>query len=147
MRLNELLPNKGQNKNRKRIGRGVASGTGVTSGRGHKGQNCRSGGGVRIGFEGGQMPIHRRLPKRGFKNIFKKEYQIVNVKDLNRFDTNTDINRNILLNYGLIKSLNKPVKILGNGKIEKPLNIHVNKISSNAKAKIEKAGGFIRGVV
>jgi large subunit ribosomal protein L15 len=113
MKLNELAPEKGQHKSRKRVGRGVASGWGKTAGRGNKGQNCRSGGGVRPGYEGGQMPIHRRLPKRGFKNPFKKTYAIVNVRDLNRFDSDSFVDEVALIKMGLVKGDRDGIKILG----------------------------------
>ncbi len=146
MKLNELSPSEGQSKNRKRVGRGVASGTGTTAGRGHKGYNCRSGGGVRAGFEGGQMPIYRRLPKRGFTNIFKKHYQIVNVCDLERFKSGDIVDKNALIKVGLIKDSKTRVKLLGNGDIHKSLKIKIDKISGGAKMKIESAGGKIEGI-
>lgn len=141
MKLHELKPAKGAVRNRKRLGRGTASGQGETSGRGANGQNARSGGGTRPGFEGGQMPLYRRLPKRGFTNIFKKVWSIVNIEDLNRFEDNTEITPAILLESGLIKKLNEGVKILGNGEIEKKLTVKANQFTKSAKEKIEAAGG------
>jgi large subunit ribosomal protein L15 len=141
MKLHELKPAKGAVRNRKRLGRGTASGQGETSGRGHNGQNSRSGGGTRPGFEGGQMPLYRRLPKRGFTNIFKKVWSIVNIEDLNRFEDNTEITPAILLENGLIKKLNEGVKILGNGELEKKLTVKANQFTKSAQEKIEAAGG------
>ncbi len=143
MRLNDLAPEEGQRKKRKRVGRGVASGSGKTAGRGNKGQNCRSGGGVRPGYEGGQMPIHRRLPKRGFKNHFKKIFAIVNVKDLNRFEADTVVDEVAFIKSGLVKGDRDGIKILGNGDLKIPLTVQVNKISASARQKIEAAGGKI----
>ncbi|MBK5251361.1 MAG: 50S ribosomal protein L15 [Peptostreptococcaceae bacterium] len=141
MKLHELKPAKGAVRNRKRLGRGTASGQGETSGRGANGQNARSGGGTRPGFEGGQMPLYRRLPKRGFTNIFKKVWSIVNIEDLNRFEDNAEITPAILLESGLIKKLNEGVKILGNGEIEKKLTVKANQFTKSAQEKIEAAGG------
>ncbi len=143
MRLNDLAPEKGQRKKRKRVGRGVASGTGKTAGRGSKGQNARSGGGVRPGYEGGQMPIHRRLPKRGFKNPFKKVFAIVNVRDLNRFEADAVIDEVAFIKSGLVKGDRDGIKILGNGEIKVPVTVRINKISTSARQKIEAAGGKI----
>jgi large subunit ribosomal protein L15 len=143
MELYELAPEKGQHKNRKRVGRGVASGNGKTAGRGNKGQNARSGGGVRPGYEGGQMPIHRRLPKRGFKNPFKKIFAIINIKDLNRFETNAIIDETTLIKSGLVKGDRDGIKLLGNGEINVPLTLKVDKVSESARQKIEVAGGKI----
>jgi large subunit ribosomal protein L15 len=143
MRLNDLAPEKGQRKKRKRVGRGVASGTGKTAGRGSKGQNARSGGGVRPGYEGGQMPIHRRLPKRGFKNPFKKMFAIVNVQDLNRFEADAVIDEVAFIKSGLVKGDRDGIKILGNGEINVPVTVRINKISASARQKIEAAGGKI----
>ena len=142
MNLNELRAPKGSRKNRKRIGRGEGSGSGKTAGKGTKGQNSRSGGGVRPGFEGGQMPLQRRIPKRGFTNIFKKQYEIVNIKDLKHFQSGEVIDSNTLRKIGLIKR-DKAVKLLAEGEISYPLNIKVNKVSQAAKKKIESAGGEI----
>lgn len=146
MELYELAPEKGQRKNRKRIGRGVASGSGKTAGRGNKGQNCRSGGGVRPGYEGGQMPIHRRLPKRGFKNNFKKVFAVVNIKDLNRFEAQSVVDEVAFIQKGLVKGARDGIKLLGNGDIEVPLTVRINKISESARQKIEAAGGKIEVV-
>ena len=143
MRLNDLAPEKGQRKKRKRVGRGVASGTGKTAGRGNKGQNARSGGGVRPGYEGGQMPIHRRLPKRGFKNPFKKIFAIVNVQDLNRFEADSVIDEVAFIKSGLVKGDRDGIKILGNGDVKVPVTVRINKISASTRQKIEAAGGKI----
>jgi len=143
MKLNELAPEKGHRKARKRIGRGVASGWGKTAGRGNKGQNCRSGGGVRPGYEGGQMPIHRRLPKRGFKNPFKKTFAIVNVQELNRFDAESVVDEIALIQMGIVKGDRDGIKILGEGDIQTPLTVRANKVSESARQKIEAAGGKI----
>jgi large subunit ribosomal protein L15 len=143
MRLNDLAPEKGQRKAKKRIGRGVASGSGKTAGRGSKGQNSRSGGGVRPGYEGGQMPIHRRLPKRGFKNHFKKTFAIINVQDLNRFDAESVVDEVALIKIGLVKGDRDGIKILGKGDVEVPVTVRINKISESARKKIETAGGKI----
>ncbi len=140
MELHTLKPAEGSKKTRKRVGRGTGSGLGKTSGRGHKGQGQRSGRGKRPGFEGGQMPLARRLPKRGFTNIYKKEFQIVNVTDLNRCETG-EINIEILKKVGLIKKLAVPVKILGNGSLEKVFTVKVAAFSKSAITKIEAAGG------
>ncbi len=144
MRLHEIRPSEGSKvKSRKRVGRGTSSGLGKTSGRGHKGQNARSGGGVRPGFEGGQMPLIRRVPKRGFTNIFAKKYAILNVEDLNRFDDNTVITPELLIETGLVKGKTKidGVKILGDGELEKKLTVKAHKFSKSAIEKIEAAGG------
>ncbi|MBS0013029.1 MAG: 50S ribosomal protein L15 [Desulfobacterales bacterium] len=143
MRLHELIPEKSSTKNRKRLGRGVASGTGKTGGRGTKGHNSRSGGGVRPGFEGGQMPLHRRLPKGGFLNPFRKEYSVVNVRDLARFSEGTTIDRETLISAGVVNGKNKPVKLLGQGEINAAVNVRVAAVSKSAKEKIEAAGGKV----
>jgi large subunit ribosomal protein L15 len=143
MKLNELAPPKGARRNRKRLGKGVASGTGKTAGRGSKGHNCRSGGGVRPGFEGGQMPIHRRLPKRGFTNIFKKNYAIINISDLKRFDSGTTVDTILLIKSGMVRGKRDGVKLLAKGDIDYPLTIKIDKISAAAKQKIEAAGGSV----
>lgn len=143
MKLSELKPAEGSRKNRKRLGRGVASGTGKTAGRGSKGHKARSGGGVRPGFEGGQMPIHRRLPKRGFTNIFKKEYAVVNVRDLSRFESGETVDEAALVRVGLVKGRRDGVKLLGNGEIQVSLNVRVSRISQSAREKIEAAGGSV----
>ncbi len=143
MKLHELSPSKGSRKQRKRLGRGVGSGTGKTAGRGTKGQGSRSGGGVRPGFEGGQMPIHRRLPKRGFTNIFKKKVAIVNIRDLGRFKSGDVIDKAALIGCGLVKGRFDDIKLLGKGSIDFPLEIRLSSISKGAKEKIESAGGSI----
>ncbi len=143
MELHELAPEKGARKNRKRVGRGVASGNGKTAGRGNKGHNARSGGGVRPGFEGGQMPIHRRLPKRGFKNPFRKVFAIINVQDLNRFENDAIIDEAELVKSGIVKGDRDGIKILGKGEINIPLTLKVDKVSESARQKIEAAGGKI----
>jgi large subunit ribosomal protein L15 len=145
MRLDELVSANGSRKRRKRIGRGEGSGRGKTAGRGTKGQNSRSGGGVSVGFEGGQMPLQRRIPKRGFTNIFKKQYEIINIRDLKDFTSGETIDRHILYKAGLLK---KPVavKLLGVGEISHPLTIRLDKVSQVAKEKIESAGGTIEVV-
>lgn len=142
MKLHELMPPKGSRKRRKRIGRGAGSGSGETAGKGTKGQNSRSGGGVSLGFEGGQMPLQRRIPKRGFTNIFKKHYEIINIKDLKHFKSGEMIDRNTLLKVGLLKKP-KAVKLLGEGDLSHPLKIKVDKVSQAAKEKIESAGGKV----
>ena len=143
MKLNELSPAKGSTKARKRVGRGVGSGTGKTAGRGTKGFNSRSGGGVRPGYEGGQMPIHRRLPKRGFTNIFKKKITIINVADLARFESNSTVDEAALVRSGLIKGTRDGVKLLGKGNIDYPLTVQVDQISKSAREKIIAAGGKV----
>lgn len=143
MKLHELKPAAGSTKNRKRLGRGVGSGWGKTAGRGTKGHNSRSGGGVRPGFEGGQMPIHRRLPKRGFTNIFKKEIAVVNVADLARFEAGTTVDEAALVEKGLVKGRRDGVKLLGNGDIDIALTVKINAVSRSAKEKIEAAGGTV----
>ena len=143
MRLNDLSPTKGSIKKRKRVGRGPGSGYGKTSGRGHKGQKSRSGARIRPGFEGGQMPLQRRLPKRGFTNIFKKEYELINIKDLKVFDPDTILDVNVLKNAGLIKGAKDGVKLLGVGEISHPLAIKIHKVSKRAREKVEVAGGKI----
>jgi large subunit ribosomal protein L15 len=143
MRINDLSPAKGSKKKRKRVGRGPGSGHGKTSCRGHKGQKSRSGGGPRLGFEGGQMPLQRRLPKRGFTNIFKKHYSIINVKDLNRFKPNSTLNVEVLKEAGLVKKIKDKIKLLGNGEISHPVVIRVDRVSKTAKGKIQAAGGQV----
>ena len=141
MKLHELSPAPGSVKDVKRIGRGHGSGNGKTAGKGHKGQKARAGRGIRAGFEGGQMPLHRRIPKRGFNNIFATPYTTINVAILNRFEDGAVVNAEALLNAGIIKKAPYGVKILGNGKIEKSLTVQVAAFSESAKAKIEAAGG------
>ena len=145
MKLHELKPNEGSVKNRKRIGRGPGSGTGKTSGKGHKGQNARSGGGVRPGFEGGQLPLVRKLPIRGFNNKnFRKEYSKVNVGDLESFEPNTVVTLELLYENRVVgKMLPYGLKVLAGGEITKPLTIQCKKYTAAAKEKIEKAGGKI----
>ena len=141
MKLHELSPAPGSVRDVKRIGRGHGSGNGKTAGKGHKGQKARAGRGIRAGFEGGQMPLHRRIPKRGFNNIFATPYTAINVAILNRFEDGTVVNTEALLNAGIINKAPNGVKILGNGKIEKSLTVQVAAYSESAKAKIEAAGG------
>lgn len=142
MKLHELKPAKGAVRSTKRLGRGTATGQGKTSGRGQKGQWSRSGGGVRVGFEGGQMPLSRRLPKRGFTNIFAKEYTEVNVKDLNRFENGTEITAELLKSTKVISKIARDgIKILGEGELEKALTVKAAKFTASAQEKIEKAGG------
>ncbi|WP_422448616.1 50S ribosomal protein L15 [Thermoanaerobacterium sp. DL9XJH110] len=141
MRLHDLSPAEGSTKKPKRVGRGIGSGHGKTSTRGHKGQNARSGGGVRPGFEGGQMPLYRRLPKRGFTNIFKKEYAVINVKDLNRFEENTRVTPELLIEKGLIKNVKDGIKVLGDGELKVKVDVAAHAFSKSAKEKIESAGG------
>lgn len=141
MKLHELSPAAGSVKDVKRVGRGHGSGNGKTAGKGHKGQNARSGGGVRIGFEGGQMPITRRIPKRGFKNIFGTDYAIVNVADLNQFAEGTVVDAELLKATGLVKKVYAGVKVLGNGELTTKLTVKAAKFSKSAVEKIEKAGG------
>ncbi|MEW9670180.1 50S ribosomal protein L15 [Ammoniphilus sp. 3BR4] len=141
MKLHELKPAEGSRKERKRVGRGTSSGWGKTAGRGHKGQKARSGGGVRPGFEGGQNPLYRRLPKRGFTNPNRVEYAEVNLDKLNRFEANTEITPELLLETGVISSLKDGVKILGNGELTVALTVKANKFSQSAVEKIEAAGG------
>jgi large subunit ribosomal protein L15 len=143
MKLHELKPAEGSTKNRKRLGRGVGSGWGKTAGCGNKGHNSRSGGGVRPGFEGGQMPIHRRLPKRGFTNIFKKEMAIINISDLDRFENGTVVDEAALVETGLVKGRRDGIKLLGSGDIKIALTVQINAISRSAKDKIEAAGGTV----
>ena len=143
MRLNELKSPEGSVKQRKRVGRGIGSGTGKTSGRGHKGQKARSGASTRRGFEGGQMPLQRRLPKRGFTNIFKKQYALVNVGDLNIFADGSNIDIDDLQAAGLIKSVKDGVKLLGNGELEKQISITVHCHSRQAEEKVIAKGGKI----
>ena len=143
MKLHELKPAKGATHAPKRLGRGIGSGTGKTAGKGHKGQNARSGGGVRPGFEGGQQPLARRMPKRGFTNIFKKEYVVLNVRDLERFDNGATVSYESLFDMGLIKAVKDGVKILGTGELTKALTVKVDKVSPAAAEKIAAAGGKV----
>ncbi len=146
MNLSELRAPEGASKNRKRLGRGSGSGHGKTSGRGHKGQRARSGGRGKTGFEGGQMPLQRRLPKRGFTNIFKKEISIVNLSDLEIFDSGSTVDVAALVKAGLVKKIGDGVKLLGDGDLKKPLIIKVHKTSQAAREKIEASGGRIEVV-
>ncbi len=146
MKLNNLCPAPKSIKKRKRVGRGCGSGHGSTSCRGSNGQNSRSGGGVRPGFEGGQMPLYRRIPKRGFTNIFKKEYAIVNIGQLNIFNDDDVVTQKELIDRGIIKKVGYGVKILAKGELNKKLSIKANKFSQKAASKIELVGGKIEVV-
>lgn len=144
MRINELSPAENSKQRVKRLGRGIGSGIGKTSGKGHKGQNARSGGGVRPGFEGGQMPITRRLPQRGFNNEFKKVFSVVNVEDLNALEDNTVVTQEVLKEKNIISKIAPyGLKVLGNGNLTKALQVKAAKFSKSAIEKIEKAGGSI----
>jgi len=143
VKINQLKPPKGAIKRRKRIGRGPGSGHGKTSCRGHKGLNARSGGGVPPGFEGGQMPLKRRLPKRGFRNIFKRSFATINIRDLARFEKGSVVDVKTLITSGLIKRTCAGVKVLGEGKINYPLTLKVHSHSKAAKEKVEAAGGEV----
>ncbi len=146
MKLHELKPAKGSVKARKRLGRGVGSGTGKTAGRGTKGHNSRSGGGVRPGYEGGQMPLHRRLPKSGFTNIFKKQMAVINIRDLDRFEAGDVVDEAALVKTGLVKGRRDGIKLLGQGEIKNALTVKINAISRSAKEKIEAAGGSVEEI-
>ena len=141
MKLHELKPAEGSRHERKRKGRGIGSGNGKTAGKGHKGQKARSGGGVRVGFEGGQTPLMRRLPKRGFTNISRKEYAIVNLDVLNRFEEGTEVTPELLIETGVVSNEKSGIKILAKGNVEKKLTVKAHKFSSAAKEAIEAAGG------
>jgi len=143
MKLNELSPARGSRKVPRRLGRGVGSGRGKTAGRGTKGYNSRSGGGVRPGYEGGQMPLHRRLPKRGFANIFGKSIAVINIRDLARFDKGSVVDEVALVEAGLVKGKRDGIKLLGQGEIKHSLDVKVNLISKSAREKIESAGGKV----
>ena len=143
MKLHEMKYNDGARHTTKRLGRGQGSGQGKTAGKGHKGQNARSGGGVAIGFEGGQTPIYKILPKRGFTNFTRLEYAIVNLSDLNRFEDGATVTFDLLKQAGIVKKQLDGLKVLGNGKLEKKINVVCNKISKSAQAAIEKAGGKV----
>ena len=147
IKLHELKPTAGSRKTRNRVGRGIGSGNGKTSGRGHKGQKARSGGGVRPGFEGGQMPIYRRLPKRGFKNIWAKEYAEVNIETLNRFEDGATVDPVALVESGILKNVLDGVKVLGNGELKKKLTVVANAFTKSAEEKIKAAGGKVELVV
>ena len=141
MNLNELVPAPGSRTKPYRKGRGIGSGNGKTAGKGHKGQNARSGDGVRPGFEGGQMPLYRRLPKRGFKNVLAVKYSEINVSTLDKFEDGAEITPELLQESGLIKKLNDGVSVMGNGEITKKVTVHAHRFTKTAKEKIEKAGG------
>jgi large subunit ribosomal protein L15 len=141
MRLEDLKPVKGSTKKTKRVGRGVGSGSGKTSGKGHKGQKARSGGVKGAGFEGGQMPLQRRIPKRGFTNIFRKEYAIVNLSDLDKIAGSEPVTPEMLMQNGLIKDMKKGVKVLGMGELKSKLTVRAHKFSKSALDKIQAAGG------
>ena len=144
MKLNELkIPKGATSKTTKRLGRGPGTGQGTTSGKGHKGQRSRSGGGVRRGFEGGQMPLIRRLPKRGFFNLFRTTYEIVNLTDIARKELKGEVTPEVLRTAGLVKKSDAKVKILGTGEVEKTLNIKAHAFSKSAREKIEKVGGTV----
>ena len=143
LELHNLTPSKGANKKRKRVGRGAGSGLGKTSGKGHKGQKSRSGYSQRAGFEGGQMPLYRRVPKRGFCNIFAKKYAIVNVRSLNRLEEGTQVTVELLVEKGIVKKKEKGLRVLGQGTLEKKLTVQAHHFSESARAKIEKAGGSV----
>jgi large subunit ribosomal protein L15 len=141
--LNKLTPSKGANRKNKRVGRGIGGGHGKTATRGYKGQKSRSGSSVRPGFEGGQMPLHRRLPKRGFTNIFRKEYAVVNLTQLAAFEAGTEVTPLILKERGIVRRLKDGVKILASGELKHPLRVHAHKFSQSAIEKIQKAGGTV----
>lgn len=143
MKLHELRPAEGTTKNKKRLGRGTASGQGKSAGKGQKGQKSRTGGGVRLGFEGGQMPLYRRLPKIGFTNIWRKEYAVVNLSDLDVFENGAVVTLDALKEAGLVKDMKNGVKILGTGEINKNLTVQANKFSKTAAEKITAAGGKV----
>ncbi|EHR37109.1 50S ribosomal protein L15 [Facklamia languida] len=143
MKLHTLTPAEGSRKSRNRVGRGQGSGNGKLAGRGQGGQGQRSGGNVRLGFEGGQQPLFRRLPKRGFNNVNRKEYATVNVETLNRFEDGTEITPELLLELGIIKKELSGIKILGAGNLEKKLNVKANKFSKSAEQAITAAGGTV----
>ncbi len=141
--LNSLSPAKGANRKNKRVGRGIGSGHGKTAARGYKGQLSRSGSRTRAGFEGGQMPLHRRLPKRGFTNIFRKEFAVVNLSDLAAFEAGSEVSPEILKEKGIVKNLCDGLKILGEGELQNALKVRAHRFSKSAAEKIEKAGGSI----
>lgn len=143
MKLNELKATEGSRRNRKRVGRGTSSGYGKTSGRGQKGQLARSGGKTRLGFEGGQMPLYRRMPKRGFNNINRKEYAILNLNDLNKFEAGSEVTIDSLKEAGIVKKELAGVKLLANGQLDVKLTVKVNKVSESAKKAVETAGGTV----
>ena len=143
MKLEELRPPEGSTKKRKRVGRGIGSGHGKTSCKGAKGQKARSGGGIKAGFEGGQMPLQRRLPKRGFRSPFKKRFALVHLKDLNRFPKDTLVEPDLLLKAGLIRDKKEPIKLLSDGELQHPLTIRVHQASKAALQKVEAASGRV----
>jgi large subunit ribosomal protein L15 len=143
MKLTDLRPAKGAKSARKRVGRGEGSGLGKTSGKGNKGLKARSGGGTKPGYEGGQMPLQRRLPKRGFVNVFRQEWSVVNVKDLNRFDDGSVVDGESLRREGLVKGSGAGVKLLGNGEVTRKLTVRVDRASKSAVAKVAAAGGTV----
>jgi large subunit ribosomal protein L15 len=147
MKISDLRPAKGATSAKKRVGRGQGSGLGQTSGRGHKGLRARSGGGTKPGYEGGQMPLQRRLPKRGFVNVFRKEYAIVHVKDLNRFDAGSVVDVAVLKAAGLVKQIADGVKLLADGDVDRPLTVKVDRASRAAAAKVTDAGGTLEVIV
>jgi len=146
MKLHEMQYTEGARKDIKRLGRGPGSGQGKTAGKGHKGQNARSGGGVAIGFEGGQTPLYKRIPKRGFTNFQRVEYAVINLKDLNKFEDGTVVTNELLKQSGMVKKQLDGIKVLGNGELTKKLTIKVNKVSKSAKEAIEKAGGTVEAL-
>jgi large subunit ribosomal protein L15 len=146
MKLGELKPEAGARRQRKRVGRGVGSGLGKTAGRGSKGQKSRSGGKVRPGYEGGQMPLQRRLPKRGFYNLFKKDYAVVNLRDLARFEDHSTVDEALLIGAGVVKARRDGIKLLADGDIDRALNVKLSRFSRAARAKIEAAGGTVEVV-
>jgi len=147
MKLNELKPAPGATRNRKRVGRGPGSGTGKTSGRGHKGQFSRSGAKHRPWFEGGQMPLNRRVPKRGFHNKFRREYQVVNVRDLERLPEGVEATPDTLFEHGLVGKRLQPVKLLGDGELKRAMTVRVDKCSAKAREIVEAAGGTVETVL
>ncbi|MBF0226632.1 MAG: 50S ribosomal protein L15 [Desulfobacterales bacterium] len=147
MNLHEIAPSKGANKSKKRVGRGLGCGLGKTSGRGTKGQKSRSGGGVRSGFEGGQMPIHRRLPKRGFKNINRKKILAINLFHIKSIEKGSILDEKLLRSLHIVKGKYDSIKLLGQGNIDFPIIVKLDKVSESAKKKIEAAGGRVEGIV
>lgn len=143
MKLHELQQTEGSRKVRNRVGRGSSSGNGKTAGRGHKGQKARSGGGVRLGFEGGQQPLFRRIPKRGFSNINRKDYAVVNLDTLNRFEEGTEVTPALLVESGIVRNEKSGIKVLAKGAVEKKLTVTAHKFSDAAKEAIEAAGGTV----
>lgn len=143
MKLHELRPAPGARADRVRKGRGIGSGLGKTAGRGHKGQKARSGGSIRRGFEGGQMPLYRRIPKRGFTNVFREEVAVVNIRDLDRFPAGAVVTPQLLRDHGLVKKRDVKVKLLGKGEIKHPLTVQVHAVSKGAAEKIAAAGGKV----